>query len=150
MDISKYLWEIRTIRAILSAFPWFSRAVGHIQEADKRYSQINWEYESKEAAIHIAQSLLKYKPDTDSFEYPGGKERLYRAIDYNAGAADKPFIDTYSPDIRDASLINGFNQILRLVEFNCNLAYGTLSDPSAVGKDSGRDQGQQTEILFLY
>lgn len=112
----------------------FSRAVGHIQEADKRYSQINWEYESKEAAVHIAQSLLKYNPETDSFCYPGGKERLYRAVDYNAGAADKPLIDIYSPDIRDASLVNGFNQILRLVEFGCNLAYGTLSDPSTVEK----------------
>ena len=111
-----------------------SRAVGHIQEADKRYSQINWEYESKEAAVHISQSLLKYNPNTDSFQYPGGKERLYRAVDYNTGAVDKPFLDIYSPDIRDASLVNGFNQILRLVEFNCNLAYGTLSDPSTVEK----------------
>lgn len=112
----------------------FSKAVGHIREADKRYTQINWEYEAKEAAVHIAESLLEYNPDTDSFRYPGGKKRLYRKVNYNTGAADKPLIEEYSPDIRDASLINGFNQILRLIEFDCNLAYGTLSDPSTVEK----------------
>ena len=112
----------------------YSKAAEHIREADKRYSQINWEYESKEAAVHIAQSLLKYKPETDSFEYPGGKERLYRGVEYNAGAVDKPFIDTFSPDIRDAALFNGWNHQLRLIEFDCNLAYGTLSDPNNVDK----------------
>lgn len=112
----------------------YSRAEEQIQEADKRYSQINWEYSSKEAAVHIAQSLLKYRLDTDSFEYPGGKERLYRAVDYNTGAMDKPLIDVFSPDIRDQSLFNGWNHQLRLIEFDCNLAYGTLSDPNNTDK----------------
>ena len=49
-------------------------------------------------------------------------------------AVDKPFIDTYSPDIRDQSLYNGFNNQLKRVEFDCNLAYGTLSDPNNVDK----------------
>ena len=35
----------------------------------------------------------------------------------------------FSPAIRDASLFNGLNQLLRRIEFNCNLSYGTLSDP---------------------
>lgn len=112
----------------------YSRGVEHIKEADKRYSQINWEYGSKEAAVHIAQSLLKYRQDTDSFEYPGGKERLYRAVEYNTGPTDKPFIDTFSPDIRDASFYNGWNHQMRMIEFDCNLAYGTLSDPNNTDK----------------
>lgn len=112
----------------------YSRSIEQIAEADRRYSQINWEYGSKEAAVHIAQSLLKYRKDTDSFEYPGGKERLYRVIEYNTGATDKPFIDAFSPDIRDASFFNGWNHQLRLIEFNCNLAYGTLSDPNNTDK----------------
>lgn len=112
----------------------YARAIGRISEADKRYSQINWEYDSKESAVHIAQHLLKYRKDTDSFEYPGGKERMYRALEYNSGAVDKPFIDTYSPDIRDASFYNGWNQLMRMIEFECNLAYGTLSDPNNTDK----------------
>lgn len=112
----------------------FSRAVGEIQQADKRYSQIDWEYESKEAAVHVAQSLLKVNPQTQQTEYPEGKERLYRAFEYNVGATDKPLLDTFSPDIRDQSYYNGFNHLLRLIEFNCCLSYGTISDPNNTDK----------------
>lgn len=112
----------------------YSRAVGLIKEADKRYSQINWEYESKEAAVHIAQNLLKWDKDQGKYQYPGGKDRLYREVEYATGAIDKPLMDTYSPDIRDTALYNGFNNQLKRIEFNCNLAYGTLSDPNAVDK----------------
>lgn len=112
----------------------YSRATERIMDADRRYSQINWEYSSKETAIHIAQSLLKYNKDTDSFEYPGGKERLYRSVEYNSGVVDKPLLDAFSPEIRDESFYNGWNHQLRLIEFQCNLAYGTLSDPNNTDK----------------
>ena len=112
----------------------YSRATDTFRKADERYSQIDWEYSAKEAAVHVASSMLKYNKDLDKYEYPGGKDRLYRNVEYNTGPVDKPFIDTYSPDIRDQSLFNGFNNQLRLVEFNSNLAYGTLSDPNNVDK----------------
>ena len=112
----------------------YSRAVDLIREADRRYSNICWEYEGTQLAVHIATSLLKYNKDRDKFEYPGGQERLYRNVEYNTGAADKPFIDTFSPAIRDTALFNGFNNQLKLVEFNCCLAYGTLSDPQNIDK----------------
>ena len=67
-------------------------------------------------------------------EYPGGNERLYRELEYNSGAVDKPLLDVFSPDIRDQSLFNGLNQQLRRIEFACNLAYGTLSDPNNTDK----------------
>ena len=112
----------------------YSRAVNLIKEADRRYSNICWEYEGTQLAVHVATSLLKYNKDQDKFEYPGGKERLYRNLEYNTGATDKPFIDTFSPEIRDTALFNGFNNQLKLIEFNCCLAYGTLSDPQSVDK----------------
>lgn len=112
----------------------YSRSVGLIKEADRRYGQINWEYDAKEAAVHTAQSLLKVNPQTQQTEYPEGRERLYREFEYNLGATDKPLLDVYSPDIRDQSLFNGFNHQLRLIEFSCSLAYGTLSDPNNVDK----------------
>ena len=40
----------------------------------------------------------------------------------------------FAPAIRDENLINGFNAILRRVEFNSGLAYGTLSDLNTVDK----------------
>lgn len=112
----------------------YSRGVSHIKVADERYSQIDWEYQSKEAAVHIAESLLKRNLQTQAFEYPGGKERLYRELEYTSGAVDKPLLDVFSPDIRDQSFFNGLNQQLRRVEFACYLAYGTLSDPNNTDK----------------
>lgn len=112
----------------------FSRGTDLIHEADIRYSQISWEFESKETAIHIGESLLKYDKNQDKLVYPGGKGRLYRAMEYSQGAVDKPLLDAFSPDIRDTSYFNGLNQQLRRIEFACCLAYGTLSDPNNEAK----------------
>lgn len=112
----------------------YSRAVELIREADRRYSNICWEYEGTQLAVHLATSLLTYNKENDRFEYPGGKARLYRNLDYNMGATDKPFIETFSPEIRDTALFNGFNNQLKLIEFNSCLAYGTLSDPQNIDK----------------
>ena len=112
----------------------YSKAIDQIRVADKRYSQIDWEFDSKETAVHIAESLLRYDPTRDKMVYPGGKERLYRELEYASGATEKPLLDVFSPDIRDTSYYNGLNHQLRLVEFNCGLAYGTLSDPNNTDK----------------
>lgn len=112
----------------------FSRAVEHIKEADKRYSDICWEYEAKQAAIHVAESMLKYDKANDKFIMPDGSDRLYRALQYNNGATDKPLIEIYSPEIRSSAYFDGFNAQLRLIEFDCSLAYGTISDPNTVDK----------------
>jgi A118 family predicted phage portal protein len=111
----------------------FGRAAGLIKEADKQYSNICWEYEAKQTAVHIAQNLLK-RNDSGSFVYPGGKERLYRALEYNVGAMDKPLLDTFSPDIRADDLYKGYQNQLKMIEFACGLAYGTISDPQAVDR----------------
>lgn len=112
----------------------YSRAVESIATADKRYSQIDWEFDAKEAAVHIADSLLKYDKSRDDYEYPAGKDRLYRAVEYSSGAKDKPLLDVYSPEIRDSSYYKALDKQLKLVEFHCNLAYGTISDPQNVDK----------------
>lgn len=112
----------------------FSRAVGHIMEADKRYSDICWEYESKQAAIHVSESMLKYDKENDRFIMPDGQDRLYRALVYNTGATDKPLIDVYSPEIRSSEYFDGYNAQLRMIEFDCSLAYGTISNPETVDK----------------
>ena len=112
----------------------YSRAVDLIKEADKRYSNICWEYEATETAVHVAESLLEYDKENDRFNYPGGKDRLYRKVQYNTGAADKPLIDVFSPQIRSTELFDGWNNQLRMIEFACSLAYSTLSNPQNVDK----------------
>lgn len=113
----------------------YARAVDLIKEADNRYSQISWEYEAKEAAIHISESMLKDDPNDKAKKIaPSHKERLYRPVEYSSGASDKPLLDVFSPDIRANELFKGLNELLRMIEFNCSLAYGTLSDPQNVDK----------------
>lgn len=112
----------------------YSRAVEHIKEADRRYSDICWEYEAKQAAVHLSESMMKYDRDNDRYIAPAGRDRLYRALPFYSGASDKPLIDVYSPDIRSSEYFEGFNAQLRMIEFDCSLAYGTISDPQAVDK----------------
>ena len=112
----------------------YSRATELIYEADRRYSDICWEFEAKQAAVHVANSMLDFDRDTGKYKLPEGRERLYRAVNYEKGLNDKPLIDVYSPEIRSSQYLEGFNAQLRLIEFACNLAYGTLSDPNTVDK----------------
>lgn len=112
----------------------YSRAAELIYEADRRYSDICWEFEAKQAAVHVANSMLDYDRDTGKYKLPAGRERLYRAVNVEKGLTDQPFIDVYSPEIRTSQYLEGFNAQLRLIEFACNLAYGTLSDPNTVDK----------------
>ena len=112
----------------------YSRATELIYEADRRYSDICWEFEAKQAAVHVASSMLDFDRDTGKYKLPEGRERLYRAVNYEKGLNDKPLIDVYSPEIRTSQYLEGFNAQLRLIEFACNLAYGTLSDPNTVDK----------------
>lgn len=112
----------------------YSRAAELIYEADRRYSDLCWEYEAKQAAVHVASSMLDYDRDTGKYRLPAGRERLYRVVNVEKGLTDQPFIDVYSPEIRSSQYLEGFNAQLRLIEFACNLAYGTLSDPNNVDK----------------
>lgn len=112
----------------------YSRAVDLIKEADRRYSNICWEYEATETAVHVAESMLHYDKENDRYMCPGGKDRLYRAVQYATGANDKPLIEIFSPKIRSTELFDGWNSQLRMIEFACSLAYSTLSDPQNVDK----------------
>lgn len=110
----------------------YSRAIDLIKEADKQYSRILWEYEGSELAVHASTDC--FKRDTQGNDIlPTGQERLYRSFDFAANDNNK-VMDVFSPEIRDTSLYNGLNKHLRLIEFNCGLAYGTLSDLQEVDK----------------
>lgn len=111
----------------------FHRGIQDIARADRMLSEIDWEYKSKESAIHISDSLLKTN-DAGQKVYPEGGKRLYRVLDYFTGATDKPLLETFSPDIRDTALFNGLNSIYKAIELKCYLSYGVLSDPNNTDK----------------
>ena len=105
----------------------YSRATELIKQADLQYSRILWEYEGSELAIDASVTAL------NDMKLPAGKERLFRKVDVFKGSGDELY-SVFSPALRDTSLFNGLNQLLRRIEFNCNLSYGTLSDPQNEAK----------------
>lgn len=109
----------------------FARAMPLIDEAEKQFARLLWEFQSGERAIYVSETALKHSPD-GSVQMPKMYERLIRTFDFG-NDSDGAFHD-FSPAFRDQSTINGFNAILRRIEFNCHLAYGTLSDVQQTDK----------------
>lgn len=117
----------------------YSRAVEQIKEADKQYSRILWEYEGSELAINAG--IEAFTTDKKGRPIlPTTKQRLYRTFEFDNSSGNK-ILDTFSPAIRDESLFNGLNELLRKIEFNCGLAYGTLSNVQETAKTA-------TEIIM--
>ncbi|MDE6833271.1 MAG: phage capsid protein [Ruminococcus sp.] len=109
----------------------YENAVELIHQADAQWERILWEFESGERAIDATEDIFRYNQNGKPI-LPKGRERMFRT--YDIQATEKPFIETFSPEIRDISLFNGLNRIFQRIEFNCGLAYGTLSDPQTVEK----------------
>lgn len=109
----------------------FSRAVDQIAAADRQWSEILWEYDAGEAAIHASSTLFKKRADGTSV-LPEGRERLFRTFDFDRDQK----LDAYTPAFRDGSLFNGLNKYLQRIEFLCGLAYGTISEPAEVDRSA--------------
>lgn len=100
-----------------------------LEEADRQYSRLLWEFEGGELAV-----------DADSTYLAGGRmpqttRRLFRSL--NTGT---DFYHVYNPAFRDESLRAGLNELLRRIEFACGLSYGIISDP-------GQREMTATEIV---
>jgi len=108
----------------------FANAIDTLEEIDKQFSRTLWEYEGSELAIDVDELMLKKDKDGNSI-YPKGKERLYRKLDID-DKTDK--WNVFSPTIRDTSLFNGLNELLRQCESQCGLAFGTISKIENVEK----------------
>lgn len=111
----------------------YSRAVKLIEEADKQFARLLWEFEGSELAIDADPTALQSsKVMSEKLELPQLKDRLFRATGSNKDG--KAFYEIFSPEIRETDLYKGFNDILKRIEFVCGLAYGTISDPELIEK----------------
>lgn len=105
----------------------FAKAIDVIKEADIQYSRLLWEYEGSELAIDVDPTALRpRRTEGGGMEMPKLNQRLFRAVDIDKG--DRDLYDVFAPNIRDASLINGLNQLLLRIEDLSGLSRGTLSD----------------------
>lgn len=112
----------------------YSRATGLIEQADKQYSRILWEYEGSELAIDASYGALRTPSENGSpMRLPERQKRLFRQLALDHGQ-NGDLYEVFSPAIRDQSLFNGLDKLLKRIEFNCCLAYGTLSDPQNTDK----------------
>ena len=102
----------------------FAKAKDTIKDADEQYSRLIWEFKGSELAVDVDPTALMPKPSGNGYELPALDKRLFRAVD--TGADDT--YQVFSPSIRDASLINGLNQIMIKIEDLVGLARGTISD----------------------
>lgn len=116
----------------------YSRAVKQLMEADMQWDRYLWEYKGGELAVHAGEEVLRKKPSDDNnqnkFEMPETSERLFRKFNVSADDEGKAFYNVYNPTLRDEAYARGLNEIKRQIEFNCSLAYGTLSNPQNVDK----------------
>lgn len=110
----------------------FANSVELIKQAGEMWERIQWEYEGTELAVDASLDVLNGKVMDKH------NKRLYRAHDVDT--INGSMFDVFSPAIRDTSLFNGLNKILQRIEFNCGLAYGTISEPADIEKTA-------TEIL---
>ena len=103
----------------------YSKACDLIKDADEQYSRLMWEFKGSELAIDVDPTALKQAAnDSTRKEMPQLDERLFRGVDTGQ---DNNY-NVFSPAIRDASLINGLNQILQRIEDVVGLSRGTLAD----------------------
>ena len=107
----------------------FDKVKGLIQEADRQYSRLLWEFEGGELAIDIDRNALRWYEDPNNPD--GGhsvmsnlQNRLYRKVDLN----EENTYEVFSPALRDQSIINGLNTILMRIEDGAGISRGTLSD----------------------
>lgn len=110
-----------------NAKPIFAKSVDLIEDAEKQYERILWEYESGERALYVDETAV-YKNEHKGAELPS--KRLYRML--NTG--DDALFEDWTPELRYTALFYGLDRIFKRIEFNCGLAYGTISDQTSVEK----------------
>lgn len=102
----------------------YHKAVDSIRKADIQAARLDYEYESAERSIYADVNALKNENGTAK------RNKVVKTLD----TGEDGFYKEFSPSLRDEGFIRGQNKNKQEIEFQCNLAYGTISDPSLVEK----------------
>lgn len=113
----------------------YSRGIKELEKLDKQKSRLDWEYESAERKVYVDSTALnttqEIKKDGNVVtKKPTVNKRLFKSLNVN----EDNFFKDYSPEMRDEAYLRGINKYKQDVEFACDLAYGTISDPTYTDK----------------
>lgn len=125
--------------------PIYHNAINTLKEIDKQWSRSIWEYEGSELAIDVDESILEKK--NGKFIYPKGKKRLFRKLLFDE-TKEKSY-NVFSPTIRDSSMFNGLNEMLRQAEVECHLEHGTLSKFDGVVAKTATEIKQMKQSYYV-
>lgn len=108
----------------------YSRGIKELKRLDKQVSRLDWEYDSAERKVYVDVTALNTTQEIGAdgsvkVKKPTVDKRLFKSLNLN----DDSFFNDYSPEIRDEAYLRGINKYKQDVEFACDLAYGTISDP---------------------
>lgn len=109
----------------------YAEAEDSIRDADEQFGRYLWEFNGGQLAVDVAEDLLEHHDDGE-VTVPQLQNRLYRGR--SVTSSDQSFYEIFAPQLRDESYRRGLNTILQRIEFQCGLAYGTLSDPQDTEK----------------
>lgn len=111
----------------------YSRALKELEKLDKQKSRLDWEYESGERKTYVdtlALNETKIENGKTINKKANINKRLFKSLNVNK----EDFFEDYSPEIRDEAYLRGLDKYKKEVEFACDLAYGTISDPQSIEK----------------
>lgn len=109
----------------------YAPAISTIRQADEQFGRLLWEYRGGELAIDVDETAIRKNTD-GSVSLDERDRRLYRHHLYTS--AGTTLYKAFAPALRDESYRKGLDVILKRIEFQCGLAYGSLSDPQSVEK----------------
>lgn len=124
----------------------YARAVDLIEDADRLYSNLIWEFESGKRALYV--DIAAFDRDTTGKPILPDR-RLYRALNATGPVGENALFQEWSPEFRDASIKSGLDSVLKKIEFNCSLAYGTLSDPQNIERTATEMKITQQRFFAL-
>lgn len=118
----------------------FASAIKKIRQSDEQWDRYLWEFEGGTLAVDADERSLKPRKGEDEdddrsaqMKMPKAFDRLFRRLRITS-PSDKLFYEVYAPMLRDASYAAGLDKIIKQIEFDVGLAYGTISDPQNVDK----------------
>lgn len=119
----------------------YAKAESVIEEADRQYNRLMWEYEAGEMAIDANEDAFEID-SAGHIKLPEGKERLFRPNHFDPkNSTEDALFKVFAPSLRDESYKEGLYTLLERIEDQCMLARGTLAKPPS-------DSRTATEIKF--